>query len=278
MTLSNIEANGASLPPLAVGTAFLDAETCTRSVSTALDAGVRLIDTAARYGTEEFVAAAIKSSRIPREDLCVLTKVYWTDLAEAAFRQSTEDSLKRLGLSYVDLLLIHWPNPKIALSETIGALVAAKRAGLTRHIGVANFTNALLEEAVRLSAEPLVVNQCEYHPYIDQSELIERCRRHGLAFMSYSPLRQAGPESPLAHPVVQRIAATKGATPAQVVLRWHLQQPGIIPLPRSSSPQRVKENAALAHFSLDATEMAAISALKRPDGRKVSPPHAPVWD
>jgi diketogulonate reductase-like aldo/keto reductase len=176
------------------------------------------------------------------------------------------------------LLLIHWPNPKIALTETINALVAAKRQGLTRHIGVANFTNSLVEEAVRLSSEPLVANQCEYHPYLDQSRLLATCRRHGLAFMSYSPLRQAGADSPLADPVVQAIAEQKRVTPAQVVLRWHLQQDGVIPLPRSSDAGRIRLNATLDVFNLDGAEMEAISSLARAGGRKVSPPHAPAWD
>ncbi|MGE0628250.1 MAG: aldo/keto reductase [Hyphomicrobiaceae bacterium] len=277
MALPDVHANGAQLPAIGLGTAWLEGRTCTEAVAAALQAGARLIDTAARYGNEQAVGEGLRASGLPRRDMFVATKVYWTDLAPKDVLASVEGSLKRLGLSEVDLLLIHWPNPKIPLADTIPAFNAAKRSGLARNIGVANFTTRLLDEAAAASEEPLAVNQCEYHPYLDQSKLLLACRKHGLAFMSYSPLRQAGPDSPLTDPVVVDIAKAKAVTPAQVVLRWHVQQ-GVIPLPRSSSPARVKLNARLDDFALDAHEMAAISALSRPDGRKVRPPHAPEWD
>lgn len=278
MALPDVDANGAELPALGLGTAWLEGKACVEAVAAALQAGVRLIDTAARYGNEQAVGEGLRASGLERGKMFVVTKVYWTDLAPRDFETSVEASLQRLRLSHVDLLLIHWPNPKIPLAETMPALNAAKRRGLARNIGLANFTTRLLAEAVALSDEPLVANQCEYHPYLDQSQLLAACRANGLAFMSYSPLRQAGVESPLADPVVLTIANAKGVTPAQVVLRWHVQQDGVIPLPRSSSPSRISQNAQLDDFELDAREMASISALSRPNGRKVNPPHAPEWD
>ncbi len=278
MTLPLVTANGAAIPPIGLGTSQLLNEVGVASVKSALQSGYRFIDTAARYDNEEAVGEGLRASGVPRKDIFLLTKVYWTHLAAADFKQSTEDSLKRLGVDHVDLLLIHWPNPKIPLAETVGALNEMKTRGLTRHIGVANFTTAHIEEAVRLSAAPLVVNQCEYHPYLDQSKVLAACRRHGMAFMSYSPLRQAGEGGPLEDPVVRRIADAKRVAPAQVILRWHIQQPGVIAIPRSTNPGRIAQNIDLEGFSLSDKEMADISALTRADGRKVRPAHSPAWD
>ena len=278
MTLPLVTANGAGIPPIGLGTSQLLKDVGVASVKSALQAGYRFIDTAARYDNEEAVGEGLRASGVARKDIFLLTKVYWTELAAADFKQSTEDSLRRLGVDHVDLLLIHWPNPKIPLAETVGALNDMKQRGLARHIGVANFTTALIEEAVRLSSAPLVVNQCEYHPYLDQSKVLAACRRHGMAFMSYSPLRQAGAGGPLEDPLIVKIAEAKGVSPAQVVLRWHLQQPGVIAIPRSTNPERIKANIDLEKFSLSDKEMAAISALARPDGRKIKPAHSPTWD
>ena len=278
MTLPLVTANGAGIPPIGLGTSQLLKDVGVASVKSALQSGYRFIDTAARYENEEAVGEGLRASGVPRKDVFLLTKVYWTELAAADFKQSTEDSLRRLGVDHVDLLLIHWPNPKIPLAETVGALNDMKQRGLARHIGVANFTTALIEEAVRLSSAPLVVNQCEYHPYLDQSKMLAACRRHGMAFMSYSPLRQAGAGGPLEDPLIVKIAEAKGVSPAQVVLRWHLQQPGVIAIPRSTNPERIKANIDLEKFSLSDKEMAAISALARPDGRKIKPAHSPTWD
>ncbi len=278
MTLPLVTANGAAIPPIGLGTSQLLDEVGVASVKSALQAGYRFIDTAARYENEVAVGEGLRASGVSRKDVFLLTKVYWTNLAAADFRQSTEDSLKRLGVDEVDLLLIHWPNPKIPLAETVGALNDMKTHGLTRHIGVANFTTAHIEEAVRLSAAPLVVNQCEYHPYLDQSKVLAACRRHGMAFMSYSPLRQANAGGPLEDPLIRGIAEVKRVSPAQVILRWHIQQPGVIAIPRSTNPERIAQNIDLDGFSLSDKEMADISALARTGGRKVKPAHSPIWD
>ncbi len=278
MPLPAVRAHGAEIPPIGLGTSQLMGQVCVDAVASALWSGYRFIDTAARYENEEAVGRGLRLSGVPRGDIFLLTKVYWTHAADADFERSTEYSLRRLGVDHVDCLLIHWPNPNVPLAETVGALNRMRRRELTRHIGIANFTTALIEQAVALSEAPLVVNQCEYHPYLDQSKVLAACRSHGLGFMSYSPLRQAGPDSPLQDPVITRIAQAKGVSPGQVVLRWHIQQPGVIAIPRSGNPERIAANLALDDFSLTHNEMQEISGLARPGGRKVRPAHSPVWD
>ena len=275
MTAPLVEANGAAIPALGLGTWEATDDSCIAAVQWAIEAGYRHIDTAARYGNEEAVGQGIRASGIRRDELFVTTKVWYEDLSESNVLRSAEASLRRLGLDNVDLLLIHWPNANIPLKETIKALGRAKRDGLTRHIGVSNFPVALLDEAVARSDEPLVANQCEYHPYLDQSKVLEACRRHGLAFTSYCPL---GRGLLLSERTVLEIAERHGKTPAQVVLRWHVQQPGVVAIPKSTNRERIAENIAIFDFTLDEDEMARIHALARPDGRMIDPSWAPAWD
>lgn len=263
-----VEANGARIPALGLGTWTLKGEACSEAVRWALEAGYRHIDTAAMYGNEEDVGVGLKASGLNRDDIFVTTKVWHSDLEADDFRRSAEASLRRLGLSEVDLLLIHWPNSDVPIEETIGALNEAKRDGLTRHIGVSNFSARLVEQAVQLSEEPLVVNQCEYHPYLDQSRVHAACRKHGMAFTSYCPL---GKGDLVRDPVIQEIATAHGRTGAQVVLRWHVQQPGTLAIPKSGNRQRIAENLNIFDFELSQEEMQRISGLARPDGRMVYP-------
>jgi len=212
---------------------------------------------------------------VPRADIFVTTKVWYTDLAPSALQRSAEASLKRLGLDQVDLLLIHWPNPDIPLEGSIAALCDAKRHGLARHVGVSNFPVALLDRAVSLATEPLVANQCEYHPHLDQTKLLAACRRHGLAFLSYAPI---GKGAVLEDAAVRDVAARHGRTPAQVVLRWHVQQDGVAAIPKSANPQRIAENLDVFGFTLSEEDMRAVSGLAQPDGRMVAPGWSPSWD
>ena len=190
-------------------------------VEAALRLGYRHIDTAAMYGNEAAVGEGVRASGLNREDVFVTTKVWQSDLAPRDFERSTRDSLAKLKLAYVDLLLIHWPNPSIPLAGTIGALCKMKREGLARHVGVSNFTVALIEEAVKLSTEPLVCNQIECHPFLDQSKAIAASRKHGMAVVAYSPIargRVAGDA------VLARIGKAYGKTAAQICLRFLVQQ------------------------------------------------------
>lgn len=275
MSATVVAANGAAIPAIGLGTWAARGEACAQAVQWALEAGYRHLDTAAAYENEAAVGAGLRASGVPRGEIFVTTKVWYTDLAEGALQRSAEASLRRLGLDRVDLLLVHWPNPAIPLAETMRALCDAKRHGLTRHIGVSNFPTALLEEAVALADEPLVANQCEYHPRLDQAKVIAACRRHGLAFTSYCPI---GRGEPLAERTVTEIAARHRRTPAQVVLRWHVQQPGVVAIPKSIHRDRIAENIAVFDFTLTDEEMAAISRLARTQGRMIEPAWAPRWD
>ena len=260
-----IDANGARIPALGFGTWQLRGAACVAAVETALSCGYRHIDTARMYGNEQAVGEALRASGLRRDDMFVTTKVWRDDIGAGALERSAELSLRDLGLDAVDLLLIHWPNAAIPLKDSIGALCNARRRGLARHIGVSNFPTALLEQTVALATEPLVANQCEYHPRLDQDAVIAACKRHGLAFVSYSPLGKGGL---LADPTLTSIAGRLGRTPSQVVLRWHVQQ-GVAAIPRSGSPAHISDNFGVFDFALDDADTAAISALRRADGRMV---------
>jgi diketogulonate reductase-like aldo/keto reductase len=178
-----------------------------------------------------------------------------------------DESLRALDVDYIDLLLVHWPNPEIAVREYMPALAKAKRDGLARHIGVANFTTRLLDEAVALCSEPLVALQAEYHPYLDQSKLLTAVRRHGLVYIAYCPLARG---KLLNDPVLAEIAKAHGRSVAQIALRWLVQQ-NVAAIPFSSNPQRVADNFNVFDFVLTDDEMKRIAALARPNGRLANP-------
>ncbi len=273
-----IEANGAKIPAIGLGTMTLKDAVCVEAVKAALRLGYRHIDTAERYGNETEVGEGLhqgmRAAGLAREDVFVTTKVYQDKLAAADFERSFDESLKKLKLPWVDLLLIHWPNPKVPLAETIGVLCKAKREGRAKHIGVANFTTALLAEATKLASEPLVTNQIEVHPFLDQSKVLAACRRHGLSVTAYCPLARGKVPG---NEVIERLAKAHGKSSSQVALRYLVQQ-GIIPIPRTANPDHLAANLAIFDFALSDGDMAELAKLKRPDGRVVNPPHAPQWD
>ena len=270
-----VKANGAEIPAIGLGTWQLRGSEAVRAVQDALDAGYRHIDTAAMYGNETEVGEAIRSHSVPRQDIFVTTKVWLSDLAFGRLQKSAEASLRRLGLDQVDLLLIHWPSLDIALEEQIRALCDAQKRGLARHVGVSNFPPLYVEAAVRYADVPLVANQVEYHPYLDQRALMEVCRKHGMALCSYAPL---GRGDVLDDPIIVRLAREKGRTPAQVVLRWHMQQPLTLAIPKSANRSRIAENVAISDFELSENEMQQISALARRNGRVVGTSNGLAWD
>lgn len=270
-----LSAHGASIPALGFGTLELG-ELGAGLVAEAIRVGYRHIDTARKYGSEEGVGDGIRASGLPREQLFLTTKVTEDNAREADFRRSVETSLKALKLDYVDLLLIHWPSRTVPLAETIGALVAAKREGYARHIGVSNFTLALLDEAVRLSPEPLVVNQLEVHAYLNQDKLLAACRRYGMIVTAYSPVARG---ELLTDPLIAEIAKAKGKTPAQVALRYVIQHPNVAAVPRAFTAEHVAENFDIFDFTLDEAEMRRISELRHRNIRIVDPEvRRPVWD
>jgi diketogulonate reductase-like aldo/keto reductase len=269
-------ATGVSIPAIGFGTGGGLKPECKDAVLAALQAGYRFIDTARKYGSERDVGEAIRASGLKRDEIFVITKVSHEDLHAKDFERSTETSLRELGLDDVDLLMVHWPLPDMPFAETINALAAMKRRGLARHIGVANFNTAMLEDAIKLCPEPLSALQAEYHPFLDQTKTLDACRRHELAFISYCPLARG---RILSEPVLTDIARAKGRSVPQIVLRWLVQQPQVTAIPSSSSPERIRENLSVFDFSLSDEEMRRIHALARPDGRIVNPKgRAPVWD
>lgn len=264
---STFFAHGATIPALGFGTSPMMGNLSADTVFAALEAGYRHIDTARKYGTERAVGDAIRSSGVPREEIFLTTKVSHENLHADDFARSVGESLAALKVDYIDLLLVHWPNPEIPLSETMPALAKAKRQGLARHIGVANFNIALLDQAIKLCAEPLVALQAEYHPYLDQSKLLAAVREQGLVFIAYCPL---GRGRLFNDPMLTEIARARGRSIAQVALRWLIQQ-NVAAIPRSSSSQRIVENSRVFDFALSNDEMKRISTLKRPNGRIANP-------
>ena len=275
-SIPTIAAHGARIPALGFGTSPQTGALAADEVVAALKAGYRHIDTARKYGTERQVGEALRASGVPRHEIFLVTKVSHENLRAADFARSVDESLNALKVDYVDLLMVHWPNPEIALSETMPALAKAKRDGLARHVGVANFNIALLDQAIRLCPEPLVALQAEYHPYLDQSRLIGAVRQRGMAFVAYCPL---GRGRMFSDPVLAEIAKARGRSIAQIALRWSMQQ-GIIPIPRSSRPERIADNLKVTDFALSDDEMRRMSALKRANGRIANPVErvAGGWD
>jgi diketogulonate reductase-like aldo/keto reductase len=269
-------AHDASIPAIGFGTSPMTGGLDPGTVVAALKAGYRHIDTAWKYGTERAVGEAMRASGVRRDEIFLTTKVSHEYLRAKDFAKSVDESLAALNVDYVDLLLVHWPNPEIPLSETMPALAKAKQQGLARHIGVANFNIALLDQALKLCPEPLVALQAEYHPYLDQTKLLKAVRQRGLVYIAYCPL---GRGRLFTDPVLGEIAKARGKSIAQIALRWLYQQ-NVASIPRSSNPQRIADNFDIFNFALSDEEMRQISALKRLNGRIANPVErvAGGWD
>ena len=266
MSPPSIEANGARIPLLGLGTWDLRGRSCARMVEEALKQGYRHIDTAAMYRNENEVGAGLRASGIKRDEVFITTKVWSSDLRPRDFERSARESLANLKLEQVDLLLIHWPNSSVPLKETIGALCKMKTEGVTRHIGVSNFSPALVAEAAKLASEPLVNNQIELHPYNDQSRTIAASRKAGLSITAYTPIARGRVKGDA---VLGRIGKAHGKTAAQVCLRYLVQQ-DIVVIPKTSRSERLAENAAIFDFKLTEAEMKEIAGLSSPQGNIVS--------
>ena len=266
-SIPTYSAHGAAIPALGFGTSPMTGAIEADTILAALKAGYRHIDTARKYGSERAVGEAMRASGVPRAEIFLTTKVSHEYLHTDDFARSVDESLKALKVDTVDLLMVHWPNPEIPLAETMAALAKAKRQGLARHVGVANFNIALLDQAIKLCPEPLVALQAEYHPYLDQQKLLAAARARGLAFVAYCPL---GRGRLFSDEVLAGIAKARGRSIAQIALRWLMQQ-NVAAIPRSSNPQRIADNLNVFDFTLSDGEMARIAARKRPDGRIANP-------
>lgn len=246
------------MPMLGLGTYDLRGDAGARLVSTAIELGYRHVDTSANYDNEEAVGRGIKDSGADRAEIFLTTKVDRERLGRAELARSCEESLARLGVDYVDLLLIHWPNKEIPLGESFAAMEALVAAGKVRHIGVSNFIRPRLAEAVAASRLPIAVNQVEFHPWLNQRRLLSLCREKGSLLTAYSPLAQG---AVLRDETLVGLAEDLGRSVAQVCLRWLLQQ-GVAAIPKSATPERMRENLGALDFELGEEEMERIDRIQ----------------
>jgi 2,5-diketo-D-gluconate reductase B len=260
------------IPRIGFGTWRLSGSDCEDGVADALAAGYRHIDTAAMYDNEEQVGRGLRASGVDRSEVWLTTKV-WTDAMEPEpLRASLERSLRRLQLEHVELLLLHWPNPDVPLERSLTAMTELRDEGKTREIGVSNFPSAMFVEALDLA--PVIVNQVEYHPFLSADAVLEVCRQRDVGLTAYRPLAKGkvGEE-----PVIREVAQAHGKTPAQVALRWLIEQPRVSAVPKASTPERRRENLDVFDFELTDDERARIDALPK-DRREVEVAWAPDWD
>ena len=269
-----VEANGAMIPAIGLGTWELRGRPCTRIVEQAIRLGYRHIDTAQVYENERAIGDGVRASGIKREDIFVTTKVWTTHFAPTELERSARESLVQLRMSHIDLLLLHWPNPQVPLEETLGAMARIKQLGIARQIGLSNFTVALMEQAVAICPEPLACNQIEYHPFLDQTKLLEACQRLGLAMVAYSPIVRGRIKNDEA---LNLIGKPYQKTEAQVCLRWLFQQ-NVASIPRTSKLERLSENIDIFDFTLSDDEMVQISAMGVAGVRLTDFGFAPKWD
>ena len=264
--------SGERIPVLGLGVFKVDNETTSAVVADAIKAGIRLIDTAKAYGNEEGVGRGIKNSGVDRKDLFVTTKVWNSDHGYDNTIAAVKESLQKLAIAYLDLVLIHWPVPKMdRYVETYQALEYLQKEGLVRSIGVSNFKVPHLEKLLKECEVVPAVNQIEVHPYLIQTETIEFCKLHHIAVQAWSPLAKG---EALTDPVILEIAAAHKKTAAQVVLRWDYQKE-VLSIPKSVKTERTVANADIFDFSLSSMEMAAIDAL---DCGKRTGPDPDVFD
>lgn len=258
--------DGTTIPAVGFGTYPLKGEDGIAAIVSAIEVGYRLLDTAVNYENESEVGEAVRRSGVPRAEFVIQSKIPGRDHAYDRAIASVHGSLERLGLEQLDVSLIHWPNPSVGLfGQAWQALVDLQRDGLVRSIGVSNFHPHHLARIIEETGVAPAVNQVEMHPYFPQAQLRAEHERLGIVTEAWSPLGKG--MNAYDEPAVRDAAAAHGVTPAQVILRWHLQL-GSVPLPKSGHPQRQRENLDLGGFTLSEDEVAAISALARVDGRR----------
>jgi len=296
---------GESVPVVGLGTWQLTGQACRESVRHALDLGYRLVDTAQYYTNEEQIGIALQEADVDRTDVFVTTKIWRAHLAPEDVRESFEWSLRKLRTEYVDLLLIHWPRDDIRLESTLDTMMELREQEKTRHIGVSNFTPSLLRRA--LAHAPIFATQVEYHPFLNQTSVLEVAQRHNLLFMAYSPLargsvvkRNGSPRRALkafkasrgpfrkvrnfwrnlrggGPNVLRRIGMRHDKTPAQVALRWLIQQENVVAIPKAARADHREENLDIFDFELSRQEMDDIHDLAQQD-RRIDPGIAPEWE
>lgn len=258
--------DGNELPAIGFGTYPMTGDEAVSAITHAIGTGYRLLDSAISYGNEREVGEAIRQAGVDRRDIQITTKIPGRFHDAEAASSAVEQSLENFGVEQLDLVLIHWPNPRVGkYVEAWEALVDAQQRGLIRSIGVSNFKADHLERVIDATGVTPAVNQIELHPYFPQADMLAYHAKHGIVTEAWSPLAK-NPEL-LAEPVIRQAAETHGVTPGQVVLRWHIQR-GVLPLPKSQNPKRQAENFDIFGFELQPDEVSAISGLEREDGRR----------
>ncbi len=263
---------GVKVPSLGFGTFRLAGQTCRDAVLHAMHIGYRHIDTAQMYDNEEFVGEALASSGVPRDEYFLTTKIANGSHAAPSVISSTEQSLRKLGTDYVDLLLIHWPIQTVPLGETLGAMLDLQDQGKVRHIGLSNATSAIVHEAQRHAR--VFADQIEYHPLLGQDLLCSMAREQDFMITAYSPLAMGKVAD---YAVMNDIAHDLGVGPTAVALAWLLEQDKVVAIPKATSPDHIAENFAAIDVRLSPEQIAAINGLPK-DRRLVNPSFAPDWD
>lgn len=262
---------GVAVPSVGIGTWRVSNDDAPGVIRTALEVGYRHIDTARGYENERGVGQGVRDSGLPREQVFVTTKVRREDARPDDVRRSVTQSRNDLGLEYIDLVLLHWPNPDVPVEQTIEALNALREEGQTREFGVSNFPPGLLRRA--LAAGPVFANQVEYHPLLGQNELLKLAADNDMALTAYAPLANG---RVLDEPALVEIGRRHGKTAGQVALRWLLDQQNVLVIPKSSSRKHQEENLAVFDFALSDDERAQIDRLDKSQ-RFYNPPSAPDW-
>jgi len=261
-----VDASGARIPKLGLGTWQNTGSGCADNVRTALELGYRHVDTAQVYDNEHLVGEGIATADVDREDVFLTTKVWRSNLRHGDVLSSVRESLENLGVSYVDLLLIHWPHPRVPVEETLDAMATLRDEGAVRHLGVSNFTRSQLRAARDTVDAPIVTDQVLYHPYRSRDDLLTFCRENGVALTAYSPLARG---DAIDDPVLTEIGDRYGKSAPQVALRWLVQQDGVVAIPKASSREHLEANLAVFDFSLSGAEMATIDDLRPGLGRRL---------
>lgn len=272
MRYKNIQ--GIDVPEIGLGTYKLHDRECARAVRMALEIGYRHIDTAQMYKNGREIGESIRISNVDREDIFLTTKIWHTNLDPDDVLQTTEESLRHLDTPYVDLLLIHWPNEQYDLRKTIESMLVLRDQGKAMNIGVCNFPLPLLKKLNEEIRAPVFCNQVEFHPYIDQLDMLDYVIENDILLTAYSPLARAKVEN---DEVIREIAENHGKSPVQVALRWLIEQENVVAIPKATSREHLEENIDVFDFHLSDEEFERIDRLEK-GTRLVNPSFAPDWE
>jgi diketogulonate reductase-like aldo/keto reductase len=273
---ARLPVGGANIPLLGFGTYGMSGAKLQNVLVAALQEGFRHIDTAQMYQNESDVGVAIRAAGVPRGDVFVTTKVWVGNYSRSQFMASVDGSLRKLQTDYIDLLLLHWPRGGAPVAEQVEGLNRAVNSGKVRHVGVSNYNVDMMRTARELLEHPLVTNQVEYHPFLNQTALLRHVAASESSLMAYCGMAVG---RVFQADLLKDIAARNGRSVAQVVLRWLIQQPRVVTLSRTQNIERIPENARVFDFALSDEDMEAITRLRAPGSRIVDPPHlAPAWD